>query len=289
MFRLRIFVLPWLRRCRMSDIVRLTLRSALDQQIEIVGLTPNRTATLSQVEIAALPVLAGSRRAALGDFFTVSGERSERLQIEGDLRDVDGLGAGTAGGEFLIGGSAGRRVGAGMTGGWIDVRGDAGDEAGVGMHGGALRITGDAGDRLGAAPAGASKGMTGGEIVVNGSAGSDAAARVRRGLIAVGGDVGTDAARAIIAGTLVVFGGTGPDPGRGSKRGSIVALGGIDVPSTYEYACTYQPTYVRMLLTYLYRRYGIAAPDGSLDGSYARYCGDAGDPGKGEILKLLNA
>lgn len=268
----------------MSDIVRLTLRGAIDQSIEIDGLTPDRVATLSEAEIAALPVVAGSRRSALGDFFSIKGERSNRLQIEGDLHNVDGLGAGTADGELLIEGSAGRRVGAGMTGGWIDVRGDVGDAAGEGMHGGALRITGDAGDRLGAAPAGAAKGMTGGEIVVNGSAGAEAAARVRRGVIAVGGDVGADAARAIIAGTLVVFGRTGAEPGRGSKRGSIVALGPIDIPATYEYACTYQPTYVRMLLTYLFRRYGVAAPDGSLDGPYARYCGDAGAPGKGEIL-----
>jgi formylmethanofuran dehydrogenase subunit C len=268
----------------MSDIVRLKLRSAVDYQIEIDGLTPDRTATLSQADIAVLPVLVGSRRAVLGDLFTVDGERSSRLQIEGDLRNIDGLGAGTAGGELLIHGFAGRRVGAGMTGGSIDVRGDVGDEAGVGMRGGALRVTGHAGDRLGAAPAGASKGTSGGEIVVSGSVGKDAGARMRRGLIVIGGDAGADAGRAIIAGTLVVFGRTGADPGRGSKRGSIVALGGIDVPATYEYACTYQPTYVRMLLTYLQRRYGVASPDGTLDGSYARYCGDAGGPGKGEIL-----
>jgi len=270
----------------MSDIVRLTLRTAIDQPIEIDGLTPDRTATLSERDIAALPVLIGSRRAAVGDFFTVDGERSDRLQVEGDLRNVDGIGAGTASGELVIRGNAGNRVGAGMSGGWIDVRGDAGDDAGVGMQGGALRISGDAGDRLGAATPGASKGMAGGEIVVNGSVGTEAAARARRGLIVVGGDAGADAARAIIAGTLVVIGRTGANPGRGSKRGSIVALGEIEIPSTYEYACTYQPTYVRMLLTYLSRRYGIASPDGALDGPYARYCGDAGVPGKGEILRF---
>lgn len=270
----------------MSDIIKLTLRIAISQPVEIDGLTPDRTATLSERDIAAWPVLAGSRRAALGDFFNVQGEHSDRVRIEGDLRNVDGLGAGTASGELLVHGPVGRGVGAGMTGGWIDVRGDVGDEAGLGMQGGALRVTGDAGDRLGAAPAGASKGMTGGEIVVTGSAGAEAVARMRRGLVVVGGDAGADAARAIIAGTLVVFGRTGANPGRGSKRGSIVALGGIDVPSTYEYACTYQPTYVRMLLTYLHRRYGVASPDGALDGPYARYCGDAGAPGRGEILKF---
>jgi formylmethanofuran dehydrogenase subunit C len=270
----------------MSEFVRLTLRTAVDQPIEIDGLTPDRMATLSNAEIAGLAVRAGSRRAAVGDFFTVQGERSDRLHIDGDLRNVDGLGAGSASGELLVHGNAGRRVGAGMTGGWIDVRGDVGDEAGLGMRGGALRISGDAGARLGAAPAGAAKGMCGGEIVVTGSAGADAAARVRRGLIAVGGNVGAEAARAIIAGTLVVFGGIGANPGRGSKRGSIVALGAIDIPSTYAYACTYQPVYVRMLLTYLHRRYGIASSDEALDGSYARYCGDAGTPGKGEILRF---
>jgi formylmethanofuran dehydrogenase subunit C len=268
----------------MSDIVRLTLRTVLDQSIEIDGLTPDRLARLEEAEIAALPVVVGSRRAAVGDFFAVHGARAERVQVEGDLRNVHGLGAGTAGGEMLIDGRAGSRVGANMTAGWIDVRGDAGDEAGLAMQGGSLRITGDAGDRLGAASAGASKGMTGGEIVVNGSAGSEVGARLRRGLISVGGDVGPHAARAIIAGTLVVFGRTGAEPGRGSKRGSIVALGPIDIPSTYQYACTYQPTYVRLLLTYLYRRFGSQLPDGSLEGSYARYCGDAGLPGRGEIL-----
>jgi len=269
-----------------SDIIRLVLRASIDQPIETDGLTPDRTAALSERDIAALPVLIGSRRAALGDFFTVDGERSDRLQVEGDLRNVDGLGAGTTRGELLIHGNSGNRVGAGMSGGWIDVRGNAGDDAGVGMQGGALRVSGDAGDRLGAATPGASKGMAGGEIVVKGSVGSEAAARARRGLVVVGGDVGPDAARAIIAGTLVVIGRTGANAGRGSKRGSIVALGDIDVPSTYEYACTYQPTYVRMLLTYLYRRYGIASPAGALDGAYARYCGDAGSPGRGEILRF---
>jgi formylmethanofuran dehydrogenase subunit C len=125
--------------------------------------------------------------------------------------------------------------------------------------------------------------MAGGEIVVNGSAGREAAARARRGLVVVGGDVGADAARAIIAGTLLVIGRTGADPGRGSKRGSIVAIGGIDVPPTYEYACTYAPGFVRMLLTYVSRRYGLSAEE-ALDGLYARYCGDTAGPGKGEIL-----
>lgn len=267
-------------------MIRLTLRNVLDQVIEIDGLTPDRTANLSAAGIASLTVFAGSRCAAVGDFFTVQGERSDRLHIEGDLTNVDGLGAGCAAGELLIHGSAGHRVGAGMMGGRIDVRGDVGDEAGLGMQGGALRVTGNAGDRLGAATAGAARGMTGGEIIVSGSAGREAAARARRGLVVIGGDAGAEAARAIIAGTLVVFGRTGANPARGSKRGSLVALGGIDVPATYEYACAYQPAYIRLLLTYLHRQYGVTVDSRALDGTYNRYCGDMASLGRGEILEL---
>lgn len=257
--------------------------------MDVEGVTADRLASLNASEIAALPVWLGSRTAKLGDFFDVRGERSARVRIEGDVRLVHGLGAGMAGGELTIDGPAGHRVAAGMTGGRVDVLGDAGDEAGMAMAGGVLRVTGNAGDRLGAASAGASKGMSGGEIVVLGSAGAEAAARTRRGLVVVGGNAGEDAARAMVAGTLVVFGRTGARPGRASKRGSIVALGGITVPETYWLACAYQPPYVRLMLTYLRRRHGFTIDDRMLDGAYRRHCGDAGNPGRGEILEWVGA
>ena len=273
----------------MSEIVTLVGRGSIAERVELDGVTADRLASLSAAEISGLPAWIGGRDAHLGDVFDVRGERSARVRIEGDLQHVDGLGAGMAGGEMIVEGRLGRRVGAGMSGGWIDVRGNVGDDAGAAMSGGALRIVGNAGDRVGAAEPGASRGMTGGEVIVNGSAGLEAAARARRGLVVIAGDAGDDGGRAMIAGTLVVFGRTGAHPGRGSKRGSIVALGPVDIPSTYRYACTYQPGYVRLLLTYLRRRYGLDAGDDALNGRYSRYCGDAGDIGKGEILSLTRA
>jgi formylmethanofuran dehydrogenase subunit C len=271
-----------------DDVIVLTLRAALDTSIDVEGLTADRLGELSEREIAALPVFVGARAASLGDFFHVRGERTARVVIEGDLRRVSGIAAGMASGEIRIDGHAGARVAAGLSGGRVDVRGDVGDDAGVAMSGGALHVTGNAGDRVGSASPGASKGMSGGEIVVMGSAGADVAARVRRGLVVVGGHVGADPGRAMIAGTLVVLGRTGPNPGRGNKRGTILSTGGIDVPRTYRYACTYQPVYARLVLTYLRRQYGGAVDDRALDGHYRRYCGDAGEPGKGEILELTN-
>ena len=147
-----------------------------------------------------------------------------------------------------------------------------------------LRVDGHAGDRLGGAAPGASKGMTGGEIVVFGAAGAAAASLMRRGLVAVAGGVGPFAGRGMIAGTLLALGPIGDQPGLGSKRGSIIAGAGVAVPPTYRLACTYEPPHVRLLLTSLRRRFGFPCDPGLLAGPYDRYCGDAGDVGKGEIL-----
>jgi formylmethanofuran dehydrogenase subunit C len=183
-------------------------------------------------------------------------------------------------------GNAGRRVAAGMSGGLVEVLGSVGDAAGIAMQGGALRVRGDAGDDLGAAEPGVARGMAGGEIVVRGSAGASAATRLRRGVVAVAGDLGARGGEGMIAGTLLVLGRSGPGAGRGSRRGSIVACGAVEIPVTYRYACTFEPAWVRMLLTWLHRHHGLPLVDAMRDGHYRRYCGDAGPPGRGEILVL---
>jgi formylmethanofuran dehydrogenase subunit C len=268
----------------MGDLITLTLRGPLNARVEIEGLTADRLAAASSREISELAVWTGSRRASLGDFFAVEGERALTVRLAGDLSRVDGIGAGMTAGALVVDGSVGRGVGAAMSGGSIVVNGDAGDDAGVAMAGGVLRVNGRAGDRLGAAQPGAARGMTGGEIIVTGSAGERAASRARRGLVVIGGDAGAHAAHAIIAGTLVVCGSIGDAAGRGSKRGTIVALGEIAVPPTYAYACTFEPPYVRVLMTHLRRRHELQLADGAVTGRYRRFCGDAGEPGKGEIL-----
>ena len=248
--------------------VRLVLRQSPPEPLTVDGLTADRLAALEVGAVARMPAWAGRRQAELGDFFAVARSSSTTVQIDGDLSHVRGLAAGMSGGEMIV-------------------EGNVGDDVAVGMSGGTLIIRGDAGDRLAAVPPGAATGLTGGEVVVTGSAGREVAARARRGLVVVGGDVGPEAARAMIAGSLFVFGRVGAHPGRGSKRGTIVAAGGIDVPSTYRYACTYRPPHVRLTMTYLRRRYGLAIDERLVGGRYRRYCGDAGDPGKGEILEWV--
>ena len=249
----------------MSDAVVLTLRAPLDGRLDLSGVTPDRCAGLSTSELAALPVWLGGTRESLGDVFDVRGERAARVEIEGDLSTACG-------------------VGARMAGGVLHVHGSVGDDAGQAMSGGVLRVDGHAGDRLGGGAPGAAKGMTGGEIVVFGSVGESAGALMRRGLVAVAGGVGAYAGRGMIAGTLLALGPVGEQPGAGNKRGSIVAAGGVAVPASYRFACSYEPPHVRLLLTSLRRRFGFPCDPGLLNGRFDRYCGDAGEPGKGEML-----
>ena len=250
----------------MSDAVTLSLGAQPEHVLVADCIAADRFAGLDAKQIAALPVVHGGRPGTLGEFFKIRGERSSVVQIEGDLAQVDAIGAGMTGGELTIDGSVGRDLGLAMSGGRIDVRGNAGDNAG------------------GALP-GAARGMTGGEIIVRGNVGDEAGARMRRGMIAVTGDGGRGTGEGMIAGTVVVFGKAGPGAGRFLKRGSIVALGKIERPATFRYACTYRPPHVNLLLRYLRTDAGIPVTDRHTAGRYERYSGDLAELGKGEILQ----
>ena len=109
------------------------------------------------------------------------------------------------------------------------------------------------------------------------------------GLIVVAGNTGADTGRGMIAGSVIVLGRCGHNPGRGNKRGSIIAAGAISVPVTYRYACTFHAPHVRLTLLYLERRHRLPISHEFVESPYRRYCGDAGHPGKGEILARVGA
>jgi formylmethanofuran dehydrogenase subunit C len=270
-----------------SENVTLTVESPVEHSIDADCIVPDRFLGLTEREIAALPMRSGRRQLLLGDIFRVRGGGSNRVRVVGDVSRVNHVGAAMAAGELVIDGDAGAHVAAGMSGGQVTILGSVGDDAGVGMSGGSFHVRANAGARAGASLPGSSRGMTGGEIVVAGSVGADAGARMRRGLLFVGGDAGDRVARAIIAGTVIVIGRVGAEPGSGNKRGTLVVGAGVDVPLTYRYACDYEPPHVRLALTYLTRRYGLAIYRHIIDGRYRRHCGDAGTVAKGEILEWL--
>ena len=245
------------------------LRAPLAAPADCSAVLAGGWAALRAADLAQRPVTVAGRGAVpLGDLCELSGEPDGSIRLAGGWRQAT-------------------RVGAGLTEGRVTVEGDVGDEVGIGMTGGSIEVRGNAGDRAGAAAPEARRGMTGGELVVHGSVGREAGALMRRGLLVAGGTVGDHAGVGMIAGTIIAFGAVGATAGLWSKRGSIVALGEVTIPSTYRYACTYQPVHLRLMLSRLKAHYGMPVEGRHLAGFYRRYSGDLAELGKGEILAWI--
>jgi len=249
-----------------SDGIVARLRAPLTVRADLGEVLVPGWASLGPADLANRPVRLDGRSARLGDLFDVSGQPAGRIRFDGDLRQADCLATGLSEGEVVV-------------------EGNVGEDTGLSMSGGSGVIRGNAGARAGAAEREARRGMSGGELVIHGNAGPDAGARMRRGLIAIGGRAAANAGATMIAGTVVIVGAAGPGAGLWSKRGSIVALGNVFVPETYRYACTYQPTWLKLALARLRTVYGLSLKPRHLSGFYRRYSGDLADLGKGEILE----
>ncbi len=261
----------------------LTLKSQPAVPFEAEAITPDRFIGKTNIEIAALPITYGNQPAVLGDWFIIDGDGTPDIVIEGDLTRLKQIGAGMTQGKITIHGAAGMHLGATMGGGEIVVHGDAGDWAGAEMRGGVIRIMGNAGHGLGGAYRGSRRGMNRGLIMVGGNAGNELGATMRRGLIAVMGDVGDFCGAFMIAGSIIVFGKLGARAGAGMKRGTIVTFQPPELLPTFRSACSYQPTFLRLLLEQL-RGLDVAVAPRQLDGRFHRYVGDMNALGKGEIL-----
>jgi formylmethanofuran dehydrogenase subunit C len=121
-----------------ATILRLKAPSTLP--IEADSIAPDRFVGLGQSEVAALPALCGRRWLTLGDLFTVEGEGSEDIVVEGDLSHIKRIGQGMACGRMHIHGNVGLHLGRQMSGGEIVVQGDVDAWAGAQMSGGMIRV-----------------------------------------------------------------------------------------------------------------------------------------------------
>ena len=206
----------------------LRLTNLADDQIpiDLAGLTPSALAGMSLTEIQRLAIRRGNRDATLGELFQVTGDPADQQWLlEGDCRQVHGLGSEIESGTIVVDGAIGCRTGFGMRGGRIEVRGDAGDWLGAEMRGGVIHVRGNAGSHIGAATPGAKRGMAGGTILIDGDAGDEVGSQLRRGLIAVAGSVGANLGFRMLAGTILVFGGCNGAPGMSMRRGTIGVFG----------------------------------------------------------------
>ena len=263
----------------------LALHTAPLVPLEADVLSPAKLAGCSALEVAKLVVVHGNQSAEVGEFFRVSGAANGEISLTGDLSRVKLIGAGMTEGSIVVHGPVGMNLGAGMTGGEIVVEGDAGDWVGPEMSGGRIVIKGNAGHLVGSASRGSPAGLQGGEIVVFGNAGNEVGGGMRRGLIAIGGNTGDFTGVNMLAGTVVVLGQLGARTGAGMKRGSIVSMHPAEMLPTFTYACSYRPVFLRLYLAHL-RSLGLPLSDVEMDGSYQRWCGDAVELNRGEVLLL---
>jgi formylmethanofuran dehydrogenase subunit C len=264
-------------------MITLTLREQPTVPLEAEAISPDVMSGLSHDAIQALPVFLGKRRRRLDEFFDIEGAAGDEVAIRGDLSKVKWIGRGMARGRVTIWGNAGMHLGASMKGGVIEVTGNVSDWLGAEMTGGLIRIRGNAGGQVGAAYRGGPRGMNQGTILIEGSAGIEVGMRMRRGVIAVGGPVRDFAGLQMKGGTIFLLGGAEIRTGAWMARGTIVSLRPIPLLPTFTYACTYEPTFLRLYARHL-ATLGFSIPYEGADGAYQRYTGDTSGLGKGEIL-----
>jgi formylmethanofuran dehydrogenase subunit C len=271
----------------MSNLT-LTLKRQPQVPLEAEVLSPDILSGLSNEQIRSQTVYHGKRQCPLEDFFKVNGERSEEVEIHGDLHRVRWVGRGMSRGRLVVHGSVGMHLGAHMVGGQIEVHGDAGDWLGAEMKNGLIRVHGNAGGQVGAAYRGSLSGMRNGTILIGGTADLEVGMRMRRGTIVVAGAVKDFAGLQMKGGTIVLLSGAELRTGAWMVRGTILSLKPIELMPTFSYACRYNPGFVGLIASYL-KTLGIDLPHAVDQGAYQLYSGDSSVPGKGEILVWQDA
>lgn len=263
--------------------ITLTLIQEPTVPLEAEVITPDRLAMLSHQEIRSSVVYHGKRQRRLDEFFEVEGERSDQVELRGNLARVRHVGRAMTGGSLTIHGDVGMHLGAHMKGGRIEVFGSAGDWLGAEMIDGEILVHGSAGQQVGAAYRGSLVGMRGGLIVVDGPAGIEVGMRMRRGTIVIGGRVRDFAGLQMKGGTIVLRQGAEIRTGAWMHRGTIISLVDLTLMPTFAESGEFNPTFLSLYARYL-QPYGVELPHGGQAGTYRRYTGDRAVPGKGEIL-----
>ena len=261
--------------------IKLTLTRQPTVPLEAEVLSPDTLAECSADQLAELIVYHGKRQLPLSEFFEIEGEKSDEIEIHGDLKKVRWIGRAMSRGHLKIEGGVGMHLGAYMKGGQIDVHGDAGDWIGAEMRNGLIRVQGDAGGQIVAAYRGSLIGMKGGLIHVTGSAGLEVGMRMRRGIIVIGGTAKDFTGLQMKGGTIVLGEGAEIRTGAWMNRGTIISLKEIEVMPTFGLATRqFMPPFMPLLAKAL-APHDIHLPT---DRTFDFYSGDLAVPGRGELL-----
>ncbi len=270
--------------------IRLHLRKPIEERFDASSIVPSQTMAMTRTEIENIPLRSERSRSVLGDWFTIEGERSQRLEFFGDCCRLDRVGDSMESGTFIIHGDIGTHVGARMKQGQLYVAGNCGSDGAQSMRGGRLVVLGDADCRFAGPSAGERKGVQGGELFVGGSVGADACRLMRRGTAMFAGDVDVRLAFNMIAGTIVVLGSVADDWCIGMKRGTILMSLPPNRPS--QARCTIPRVHELSFLPILWKRIDAFLSESPLPIAFAtprstkvhRRLGDRLVHGVGELL-----
>lgn len=266
----------------MSKItLRLKEQPTVPMEAEVIS--PDRFVDASHEEVRGQRIYVGKRRMRLDDFFEVEGERSDNIEVHGDLQHVKWLGREMSRGSLTVHGNVGMHLGAYMKGGAIEVQGNAGDWVGGEMKNGLIRIAGNAGGQIGGAYRGSLTGMRRGTILIGGSVGLEVGLRMRRGTIVIGGPAKDFTGLQMKGGTILLQSGAEIRTGAWMVRGTIISLKPLPLLPTFSFDCRHTPLFTNLLARSL-AHLGIELPCQQDPGYYECYSGDSSVPGRGEIL-----
>lgn len=263
--------------------LKLKLRAAPSQRLDLSQLVPGRLAGMSTGEIEKISIYGGPKGLTVGDCFAVNGTAGEALHIEGGSDKLDNVGAEHAGGEIIVDGDVGSYAGRRMKSGRLDIRGNAGDCLASNLRGGLVVVGGSAGAHLGAPRAGDKDGMAGGTVVVKGDAGELAGERMRRGTLIVKGRMGRNAGARMMGGTIVGEQGLSAGAGVQMRRGTLIGPSLEAQSATFVDCGTHDLLILKIMAAYWRKTLGDLAPP-AIASAPRRLMGDMSSLGKGEIL-----
>ncbi len=262
----------------------LTMKTRLEQRVDMSPLVCNKLEGMSVTEIAAIELQNGKRKIRVDSLFAIKGSDTQNLIINGSFAKLDFIGKKLKGGSITINGDVGAYLAQEMEAGTIKVKGNAGLYAACEMKNGYLEIIGNSGDFLAAALPGNRQGMRGGTVLVKGNVGERAGDHMRRGVLLIEGNVGDYCGSRMVAGTIAVMGQTGSFLGYAMRRGTLLLWNKPQLSATFNDCGAHTLAFLPILFASFKSLSSKFSVDSESFNRVQRYAGDMSELGRGEVL-----
>ena len=259
-----------------------TLKTTLQQRVDLSPLTPDNLAGKSLADIGAILLDSGREKLRADSLFDISGNDAADIVFNNANGKLDFIGSQMKSGRITVNGGAGSYLGLQMRNGHIVLNGNADAFLASGLAGGLIEVKGNVGDFLAAALPGDRKGMKGGIVLISGNVGERAGDQMRRGIILIEGNAGSYLASRMLAGTIGVLGSVGEYVGYGMRRGTLLLKQEPKLHATLQDCGTHTLPFLSLMFKSfrnLPSKFAAISQN-----RVQRYAGDIANDGKGEIL-----